>query len=127
MMQLNATRSITLIHMYHQYHWNYNHATNPKISQQFQQFQQFQQILKNSHINKFEIIPQFQNFPTIPIILTTQNNHLSTKKKFLKLQKFQKNSKSSKKNSYNTNITYLTHNDKIYNFFSKKKMHLLKF
>ena len=57
----------------------------------------FQQILKNSHINKFEIIPKFWYFPKIPIILTTQNNHLSTKNKFSKSQKFKKKSQSSKK------------------------------
>ena len=80
-MQMNVMRLITLIHMYHQYHWNYNHTTFqnfptiPIISiLKYNYFSTtklpkiFQKILKNSHINKLSLIPQFRNFSTILII-----------------------------------------------------------
>ena len=65
-------------------------------------------------------MPQFRNFPTIPIIFNNPKQLFINQKEIPKITKISKKIQIIQKNSYNTNIIYLTHNDKIYNFFSKK-------
>ena len=62
-------------------------------------------------------MPQFQNFSTI---FNNPKQLFSNQKEIPKITKIPKKIQIIHKNSYSTDITYLTHNDKIYNFFLRK-------